>query len=552
MGFMLASLAGGLASGFAAKEKEEEKLGAAFGEYAFKTLHENYKNTKKEREERESLYSDLAIKLKEYSSNYGYAPSEFEIKESISSPAFVSEFSRAMQRPDFDPSKVEWQKLFSKIDKSKASDFTGTAQDFIKGEFKMPTAQEVAAGVLPQQEQKSGLFAGVRKKSYETTFQSAAKAAGVSPEQLKGAAGIGSKSTITGSTSQFEFGAFRPEDLKTKAENLALQRVALTTTKNPPPNQKEQLDRIDWEASQLVDAMKAVDPGARSFTAVKSDALVAAAHAQQSGDPKKIKETTDKLVSIAKAEHLLANAGDKVETTEGALARLQAKAVEIKEEIKNNNGKATPEHKKMLQDIDDEITTRAEVASRYKKQAGTSEGEKERQIGLASLIANARRTVLQQYIPSENLYSLPDGSVAIKGLNKPGLEQEAFVAFQELAIKLLTKNGVPPDNTNKLLLMSSGVNFDENGRAVVNRDLTPAFRPLGGGTPTPAMPSQPSAAPTPSKTLPMPPVAAPTAPPAATPAPAGGPVTVKLPDGKTATFPNTQAAEEFKKKAGIK
>jgi hypothetical protein len=418
-----------------------------------------------------------------------------------------------MQKPDFDPSKIQWEQLFSKVDKSKAGEFTGTAQDFIKGEFKMPTAQQVAEGVLPKQETKSPLFAGAREKSFNTMFEGASKAAGVSPEQLKGAAGIGSKTTITGSTSQFNFDAFRPEDLKTKAENLALKRVALTTTKNPPPNQKEQLDRIDWEASQLVDAMKAVDPGARSFTAVKSDALVAAAHAQQSGDPKKIKETTDKLVSIGKAEHLLANAGDKVETTEGALARLQAKSVEIQKEIEINGGKATPEHKQMLKDIDSEIRIRAGVVSKYKKDAGTSDQEAQRQVGQASLLANIRRTVMQQYIPRENLIEMPDGSVAIKGLTRPGLEQEAFIAFQELAIKTFTKDGVPPDRTSELLLLTSGVNF-EGGKAVVNKALYPAFGK--GSTSASATPTAaPTAAPQPA-TKPTPPAA-----PAAAPAKPG-------------------------------
>jgi hypothetical protein len=53
----------------------------------------------------------------------------------------------------------------------------------------------------------------------------------------------------------------------------------------------------------------------------------------------------------------------------------------------------------------------------------------------------------------------------------------------------------------------------------------------------------------------MPPVTPPTAPPATAPAvptPVSGPVTVKLPNGQTATFPNAKAAEEFKIKAGIK
>ena len=61
MGFMLASLAGGLASGFAAKEKEEEKLGEVFGEYAFKTLYKNYETTKKEREEKEIKWKFAAV-----------------------------------------------------------------------------------------------------------------------------------------------------------------------------------------------------------------------------------------------------------------------------------------------------------------------------------------------------------------------------------------------------------------------------------------------------------------------------------------------------------
>jgi hypothetical protein len=143
--------------------------------------------------------------------------------------------------------------------------------------------------------------------------------------------------------------------------------------------------------------------------------------------------------------------------------------------------------------------------------------------------------------------------VAIKSLDRPELAHEASIVLQQELIKMFTKDGVPVSESHKLGLMSKGVNFDANGKAVVNKELTPAYRPLPmGGTTGPTAPSQPSAAPAPSKTLPMPPVAAPTAPPAATPAPAGGPVTVRLPNGQTATFPNAKAAEEFKIKAGIK
>jgi len=279
---------------------------------------------------------------------------------------------------------------------------------------------------------------------------------------------------------------------------------------------------------------------------MKSDAIAELAHAKQSNDIVKVTAATDKLTNIMEAEYIAETMYGKAETSEKAIARLQSKAVEL-EGLPDS-----PEKRKMLETIDKEIKTRGAIARKYKDASGVGEGEKERQIGLASLVANTRRTILEQYIPSENLYSLPDGNVGIRSLDKPELAQKAFIAVQEKLIEMLTKNGVPVDNSNRLMLLANGVNFDENGRAVVNRDLTPAFRPLGGGTPAPAMPSQPSAAPTPSKTLPMPPVAAPPAPPAATPAPAGGPVTVKLPDGKTATFPNTQAAEEFKKKAGIK
>jgi hypothetical protein len=506
MGAAALSLLAGMASGYATKSAEEEKLGSKFGEYAFSTLYDNYKTSKKDYDERQNLYIDTATKLREFSNIYGYKVSEGELKEAMSSPAFVSEFSRAMTKPDFDPSKVEWQKLFSKVDKEKAGQFTGSVEDFIKGEFKMPTATEVAEGVLKPQAPVSGLYAGARERGYKTTFEGAAKASGIPIESLMGASGgITPKTTISGSKSQFEFGAFRPMDLKDVAAALAKERYEITT--GSFPDQEQRLAINEQKASRLREAITSVDPGADSFTTMKSNAIAGLAHAKQTGNPETVKKATDKLTNIMETEYIAESMFGKAETAEKAMARLQAKAVELDKQPDS------PEKRKLLQDIDSEIKIRGNLTRKMRDASGLSDEQKDRQIGLGTLVANVRRVIYEQYIPSTNLYTTADGNIGIKDLDRPELLQQAVVATQQKLIQILTKDGVPVGNAERQLLLANNVDFDANGKAVVNREMKPAFTPLP--TAAPATPSQPTAAPTPSKTLTMPPVAAPTAPTAA-------------------------------------
>lgn len=546
MGAAALSLLAGIASGYATKSAEEEKLGSKFGEYAFSTLYDGYKTAKKDYDERQSLYIDTATKLREFSNNYGYAVTEGELKEAISSPAFVSEFSRAMTKQDFDPSKVEWQKLFSKVDKTKAGEFTGSVEDFIKGEFKMPTATSVAEGALKPQAPVSGLYAGARERGYKTTFEGAAKASGVPMESLMGASGgITPKTTISGSKSQFEFGAFRPMDLKDVASALAKERYEITTGNFS--DQEQRLAINEQKAARLKEAIVSVDPGADSFTTMKSNAITGLAHARQTGSAEAVKKATDKLTNIMETEYIAESMFGKAETPEKAMARLQSKAVELDKQPDS------PEKRKMLQDIDSEIKIRGGLTKKMRDASGLSDEQKDRQIGLGTLVANVRRVIYEQYIPSTNLYTTADGNIGIKDLDRPELLQQAVIATQQKLIQILTKDGVPVGNAERQILLANNVDFDANGKAVVNRQMTPAFTPLP--TTGPTTPSQPPAATTPQARPTMPPVAAPTAPPAAVPAaptPVNAPVTVKLPNGQTATFPNAKAAEEFKKKAGIK
>jgi hypothetical protein len=525
MGVGLALITG-MAQGYSEKLDEEEKKGRKFGEFAFSTLYDNYKTSKKDYDERQNLYIDTATKLREYSSTYGYNVSEGELKEAISSPAFVSEFSRAMTRPDFDPSKVEWQKLFSKVDKTASGEFTGKVEDFIKGEFKMPTATQITEGVLPEQKKASGLFGGAytsaREKGYKEVFEGAAKASGVPSEALMGASGIAPKTTISGSKSQFEFGAFRPMDLKDVAAALAKERYEITT--GNLPDQEQRLAINEQKAARLREAITSVDPGADSFTTMKSNAIAGLAHAKQTGDLDAVKKATNKLTNVMEAEYIAETMFKKKETeqesSEKAMARLQAKAVALESQPDS------PEKRKMLQDIDAEIRIRGDLTRKMRGASGITDEQKDRQIGLGTLVANVRRVIYEQYIPSTNLYTTADGNIGIKDLAKPELLQQAATATQEKLIQILTKNGVPVGNAERQLLLANGVDFDANGKAVVNREMRPAFTPLPTAAPAtpsqptaaPVTPSQPTTAPTPSRTLPTPPVAPPTAPPAAAPA----------------------------------
>jgi len=555
MGVGLALITG-MAQGYSEKLDEEEKKGRKFGEYAFNILHRNYEDTKKSYDEKQSLYIDTATKLRAFSNNYGYDVSEGELKESISNPSFVSEFSRAMQKPDFDPSKVDWQKLFSKVDKEKAKDFTGSVEDFIKGEFKMPTATKITEGVLPEQKKASGFFGGAytsaREKGYKETFEGAAKASGVSSESLMGASGITPKTTIAGSKSRFDFDAFRPENLDDIGRRLAKERLALTLDvdpENPPLNQKELVDQADQKLARWREAKRSINPTADSYTEMKSDAFASLAHAKQTKDPKNINEALARLNDVMEVEYIATTMYGAPETQEKAEARLTATAVKI-----SKMPKGEPRDK--LEEANNtEMRTRASFYKIMRKEKGLAEVEKDRQVGLATLANMVKRNIFEYTLPKGAITPQADGSFTINNL--PGLKDEqikaAGMAVQKKLIEMLTNNGVPTDNASKLILIANLVNFDANGKATVNSNLGPMFSSPSSLTPT--TPSQPSAAPTPSRTLPMPPVAAPTAPPAAVPAaptPVSGPVTVQLPEGKTATFPNARAAEEFKKRVGIK
>jgi len=554
MGFQIASLIGGMATGYVSRVEEEEKQGKKFGEYAFGALYDNYKTSKKDYDERQNLYIDTATKLREFSNNYGYSVTEGELKEAISSPAFVSEFSRAMQKPDFDPSKVEWQKLFSKVDKEKTKDFTGSVEDFIKGEFKMPTATSVAEGALPEQKPTSGLFAGAREKGYKTTFEGAAKASGVPMESLMGASGgITPKTTISGSKSKFDFDAFRPQDLDDVGKTLSKELYNLTANvdpENPPLNQKQLVDQTKQKLERWREAKQSLNPNADSYTAMKSDAIAGLAYAKENGDPVKITTATDKLNNIMEAEYIAGTMYGATESHEKAMSRLEATAVKIS---KMPKGKERDE----LEQLNDaEMKTRASFVKKMKEASGLSEGEKDRQVGLATLASMTRRVIYQETLPTGAITSQPDGSFTINAL--PGVKDEQYKAAaimtQERLIKMFTKDGIPVDNASRQILMANSVNFDSSGKAIVNTNIGPMSMPSPSRsipieTPTaaPTAPPQPTAKATPQAA----PAAAPTAAPA-TPTPVSAPVTVKLPDGKTATFPNAQAAEEFKKKTGIK
>jgi hypothetical protein len=514
MGAAALSLLAGMASGYATKSAEEEKLGSKFGEYAFSTLYKSYEEGKKSYDERQSLYIDTATKLREFSNTYGYKVSEGELKEAMSSPAFVSEFSRAMTKPDFDPSKVEWQKLFSKVDKEKADQFTGSVEDFIKGEFKMPTATEVAEGVLKPQAPVSGLYAGARERGYKTTFEGAAKASGVPMESLMGASGgITPKTTISGSKSQFEFGAFRPEDLDDIGRRLSIEQYNLTANvdpKNPPKNHKELVDQNNQQLLRWREAKRSINPNSDSFTEMKSDAMTSLAYARQTKDQKKIDAALAKLNDITEIEYIAANSHGGPESQEKAEARLMSNAVKISKMPKG------AERDELEKANNDEMKTRAKFYKIFREEKGLSKDEENRQVGLATAANMLKRNIFEFTLPKGAITPQADGSFTINNL--PGLKDEqikaAGIAVQKRLIEMLTNNGVPVDNASKVILMANLVNFDANGKATVNSNLGPFLLPPTEASTTS---SQPTAAPTPSKTLTMPPVAAPTAPPAAAP-----------------------------------
>jgi hypothetical protein len=76
-----------------------------------------------------------------------------------------------------------------------------------------------------------------------------------------------------------------------------------------------------------------------------------------------------------------------------------------------------------------------------------------------------------------------DGTVSLQVASFVTPEQEALAltAGRSVLIKEMTTNGKPKSEMHKNALMSSGVQFDQNGNAV-----NPKIQYGGGGTPAPA------------------------------------------------------------------
>jgi hypothetical protein len=201
------------------------------------------------------------------------------------------------------------------------------------------------------------------------------------------------------------------------------------------------------------------------------------------------------LNNIMEAEYIAGTMYGGTETQEKAEARLAANAVKI------SNMPKGEERDKLEEMNDAEMKTRAQFYKRMRNEKGLSEGEKERQVGLATIAAMTRRNIFQEMLPTGAISPLPDGSFAINSL--PGVKDEqikaAALATQKRLIEMLTKDGAPVDNASKLILMANSVNFDGSGRAVVNRDLgtSPSLSPPISPTAAPTAAPQPVTKPTP-------------------------------------------------------
>jgi len=207
------------------------------------------------------------------------------------------------------------------------------------------------------------------------------------------------------------------------------------------------------------------------FKKIESDAQVAMYNAKQSGTEE------DQAKAAANLGHItfIKEYGDKKDKTQNIIeADYANKVIKLQKEGKPKEAAEMEAELKRWQKL---------VAN--PPAAVKTDADKISQANLIVTASKAMEATFKSYLPrgafttKENL----DGTVSLQVASfvKPEQEALALTAGRSVLIKEMTTNGKPKSEMHKNALMSSGVQFDQNGNAV-----NPKIQYGGGGTPAPA------------------------------------------------------------------
>jgi len=207
------------------------------------------------------------------------------------------------------------------------------------------------------------------------------------------------------------------------------------------------------------------------FKKIESDAQIAMYRAKQEGTEEQQAKAAENLGLITFVKEF----GDKKDKTQNIIeADYANKVIKLQKEGKPKEAAEMEAELKRWQKL---------VAN--PPAAVKTDADKISQANLIVTASKAMEATFKSYLPrgafttKENL----DGTVSLQVASFVTPEQEALAltAGRSVLIKEMTTNGKPKSEMHKNALMSSGVQFDQNGNAV-----NPKIQYGGGGTPAPA------------------------------------------------------------------
>jgi hypothetical protein len=210
------------------------------------------------------------------------------------------------------------------------------------------------------------------------------------------------------------------------------------------------------------------------FKKIESDAQVAMYNAKQSGTEDEQAKAAANLGHIT----FIKEFGDKKDKTQNIIeADYANKVIKLQREGKP----------KEAAELEAELKRWQKLVANPASTNVKTDADKISQANLIVTASKAMEATFKSYLPQgafttkENL----DGTVSLQVASfvKPEQEALALTAGRSVLIKEMTTNGKPKSEMHKNALMSSGVQFDQDGNAV-NPKIQ--YGSGGGGTPAPA------------------------------------------------------------------
>jgi hypothetical protein len=210
------------------------------------------------------------------------------------------------------------------------------------------------------------------------------------------------------------------------------------------------------------------------FKKIESDAQVAMYNAKQSGTDEEQAKAAANLGHITYIKEF----GDKKDKTQNIIeAEYANKVIKLQREGKP----------KEAAELEAELKRWQKLVANPASTNVKTDADKISQANLIVTASKAMEATFKSYLPQgafttkENL----DGTVSLQVASfvKPEQEALALTAGRSVLIKEMTTNGKPKSEMHKNALISSGVQFDQDGNAV---NPKVQYGSGGGGTPAPA------------------------------------------------------------------